>query len=47
MGRIPFSAEVPRSLIQAVPFVEYAKDEVTREIISIWNTMESIIQKEN
>ncbi|HBH86222.1 MAG TPA: (4Fe-4S)-binding protein [Syntrophaceae bacterium] len=47
VGRIPFSAEVPRSLVQAVPFVEYAKDEVTAEIISIWNTMESILQGKN
>jgi MinD superfamily P-loop ATPase len=47
VGRIPFSAEVPRSLVQAVPFVEYAKDGVTEEIISIWNTMESILQGKN
>ena len=47
VGRIPFSAEVPRSLVHAVPFVEYAKDEVTEEIISIWNTVESIIQEKN
>jgi MinD superfamily P-loop ATPase len=45
LGRIPFSAKVPRSLVQAVPFVEYAEDEVTGEIISIWNKMESIIQE--
>jgi MinD superfamily P-loop ATPase len=45
VGRIPFSAKVPRSLVQAVPFVEYAEDEVTGEIISIWNKMESIIQE--
>lgn len=45
VGRIPFSAKVPRSLVQTVPFVEYAEDEVTEEIISIWNKMESIIQE--
>jgi len=45
VGRIPFSAKVPRSLVQAVPFVEYAEDEVTGEIISIWNKIESIIQE--
>lgn len=45
VGRIPFSAKVPRSLVQAVPFVEYAQDEVAGEIISIWNKMESIIQE--
>ena len=44
VGRIPFSAKVPRSLVHAVPFVEYTEDEVTEEIISIWNKMESIIQ---
>ena len=45
VGRIPFSAKVPRSVVQAVPFVEYAQDEVAGEIISIWNKMESIIQE--
>lgn len=44
VGRIPFSAKVPRSLVQAMPFVEYAQDEVTGEIISIWNKVESIMQ---
>jgi MinD superfamily P-loop ATPase len=47
VGRIPFSAKVPRSLVHAVPFVEYTEDEVTEEIISIWNKMESIIQGKN
>lgn len=45
VGRIPFSAEVPRSLVQAVPFVEYAKDEVAGEIISVWNKIECLIQE--
>ena len=45
VGRIAFSAKVPRSLVQAVPFVEYAQDEVAGEIISIWNKIESIIQE--
>ncbi len=45
MGRIPFSAKVSRSLVQAMPFVEYAQDEVTGEIISIWNKMESIMKE--
>jgi len=45
VGRIPFSAKVPRSLVQAVPFVEYAQDEVAGEIISIWNKMESLMQE--
>lgn len=47
VGRIPFSAKVPRSLVHAVPFVEYTEDEVTEEIISIWNKMESIIHGKN
>jgi len=46
MGRIPFSAKVPRSLVKAVPYVEYAHDEVAEEMISIWHKMESIIQEE-
>jgi MinD superfamily P-loop ATPase len=46
MGRIPFSAEVPRSLVKAVPYVEFAHDDVTEEMISIWNKMESIIHEE-
>jgi MinD superfamily P-loop ATPase len=45
VGRIPFSAKVPRSLVQAVPFVEYAQDEVAGEIISIWNKMEFIMKE--
>lgn len=45
MGRIPFSAKVPRSLVKAVPYVEYALDDVTEEIISIWNKLESMIQE--
>jgi MinD superfamily P-loop ATPase len=45
VGSIPFSVEVPRSVVQAVPFVEFTHDEVTEEIISIWNKMESIIQE--
>lgn len=45
VGRIPYSAEVPRSLVKAVPFVEFARDDVTEEMISIWHKMESIIQE--
>ena len=46
LGRITFSAKVPRSLVKAVPYVEYAHDEVAEEMISIWHKMESIIQEE-
>ncbi len=45
LGKIPFSAEVPRSLVKAVPFVEFARDDVTEEMISIWHKMESIIKE--
>ncbi|MBM4272506.1 MAG: (4Fe-4S)-binding protein [Deltaproteobacteria bacterium] len=45
VGRIPFSAEVSRSLVKAVPFVEYTHDDVTEEIISIWHKMEFIIEE--
>jgi len=45
MGKIPFSARVPRSLVQAMPFVEFAaEDEVTQEIISIWDKIEEMMQ---
>jgi len=45
LGKIPFSAKVPRSLVKAVPYVEFTQDDVTEEMISIWNKMESIIQE--
>jgi MinD superfamily P-loop ATPase len=45
LGKIPFSAEVPRSLVKAMPFVEFAHDNVTEELISIWNKMEFMIQE--
>jgi len=45
IGSIPFSAEVPRSLVKALPFVEFCHNDVTEEIISIWRKVESIIQE--
>jgi MinD superfamily P-loop ATPase len=43
MGEIPFSMEVPRSLVKAVPYVEFARDPVTDEIASIWNKVASAL----
>lgn len=37
MGKIPFSAEVPRSLVKGVPFVEFSRDPAADEIRSVWN----------
>jgi MinD superfamily P-loop ATPase len=37
MGRIPFSAEVPRSLVKRIPFVTFSQDAVADEITSVWN----------
>ncbi|MFB3925845.1 MAG: ATP-binding protein [Syntrophales bacterium] len=36
MGKIPFSAQVPRSLVKGVPFVELFRDPVAAEITSVW-----------
>ncbi len=43
MGEIPFSAEVPRSLVKGVPFVEFSRDPVAHEITSAWNKVASVL----
>jgi MinD superfamily P-loop ATPase len=43
MGEIPFSAEVPRSLVKRVPFVEFARDPVADEITAVWNKVASAL----
>lgn len=37
LGKIPFSAEVPRSLVKRVPFLEFSRDIVADQIVSIWD----------
>jgi len=36
VGRIPFSKEVSESIVESVPIVEYSKNSVVKEIISVW-----------
>jgi MinD superfamily P-loop ATPase len=36
VGLIPFSKKVSQSIVRGVPMVEYVEDEVSREIILIW-----------
>lgn len=43
MGKISFSAEVPRSLVKGVPFVEFSRSPVAEEITSVWNKTASAL----
>jgi len=43
MGKIPFSADVPRSLVKGVPFVKFSRDAVADKILSIWNKTEAAL----
>ena len=36
VGRIPFSKEVSKSIVESVPIIEYSKNSVVKEIISVW-----------
>ena len=36
IGRIPFSKKVSESIVKSVPIIEYIKDDVSKEIVSIW-----------
>lgn len=36
VGLIPFSREVSESIVKGVPIVEYMRNDVSKEIISIW-----------
>ncbi|HNV86371.1 MAG TPA: ATP-binding protein [Candidatus Omnitrophota bacterium] len=40
IGRIPFSPEVSRAIVQGVPPVEFCRDGVRTEIISIWEKLQ-------
>ncbi|MDD5217163.1 MAG: ATP-binding protein [Candidatus Omnitrophica bacterium] len=42
IGRIPFSAQVSKAIVQGVPPVEFCRDGVRQEIISIWEKLERI-----
>lgn len=35
-GLIPFSREVPESIVHRIPFIEYSQSELSKRIISIW-----------
>ena len=37
VGKIPFSKDVSKSVVNSIPIVEYAKGDVSLEIISIWD----------
>ena len=36
VGRIPFSKKVSESIVESVPIIEYTKNSVVKEIISVW-----------
>jgi MinD superfamily P-loop ATPase len=36
VGYLPFSENVPKSIVQAVPYVEFSKDAITEQIKEIW-----------
>ncbi len=42
-GRIPFDNAVTESLVQGVPVVEYSDGRVTREIVTMWQTLSSAL----
>jgi MinD superfamily P-loop ATPase len=41
LGRIPFSSEVSKSIVDRVPAVEYMDNDITSEIKTIWGKIES------
>jgi MinD superfamily P-loop ATPase len=42
IGKVPFSEQVSRAIVQGVPPVEFCGDGVREEIISIWKKLEKI-----
>jgi MinD superfamily P-loop ATPase len=40
IGRIPFSAEISKAIVQGVPPVEFCGDPVRKEMVSIWSQIE-------
>jgi MinD superfamily P-loop ATPase len=43
LGKIPFSAEVPRSLVKRVPFLEFSRGAVADEVTAVWNETAAIL----
>jgi MinD superfamily P-loop ATPase len=37
LAKLPYSDEVIKSLVKGIPLVEYSDDDITRDIISIWD----------
>ncbi|HRT63045.1 MAG TPA: ATP-binding protein [Syntrophales bacterium] len=45
VGKIPFSEEVSRSIVETRPLVEVSSNAVSREIVSIWRRIEVMAAK--
>ncbi len=45
VGKIPFSEEVSRSIVETRPLVEVSSNAVSREIVSIWRKIEVMAAK--
>ncbi|MCF7927645.1 MAG: ATP-binding protein [Spirochaetales bacterium] len=45
-GKIPFSRNVGEAIRQGVPYIKYAEDEVSRAILSVWETIQDFLFEE-
>jgi MinD superfamily P-loop ATPase len=43
LAELPFSEDVTRSLVEGVPIVEFCNNQITRDIIVLWNKVESLL----